>query len=37
MPLRQSVADGCHQVFVLKHLVGVDHPVFAEIFDLLVD
>jgi hypothetical protein len=37
MPLRQSLADGCHQLFVLKHLIGMDHPVLAEICDLLVD
>ena len=37
MPLRQSLADGCHQLFVLKHLIGMDHPILAEIFDLLAD
>jgi hypothetical protein len=25
MPLGQSVADGCHQLLVLQHLIGVDH------------
>src|SRR5712672_3392142 len=37
MPLPQSVVDGAHQVLVLKHLVGVDHPILAEIFYLPVD
>ena len=37
MPLRQSVVDGRHQLFVLKHLVGVDHPILAQITHLLGD